>query len=310
MGQENNNSAKFAFFYILSLIALVFVSISVGMIIFQIINKEILDVLNDYSSRYSDDQIRFGISALVISTPIFYITARQIYKNLFSGGLDKNSGIRKWLTYLILLVAIIVMIGWLVSLLNGFLGGELTTKFILKAMTALIISGAVFSFYFYDIKRDEIQGKKDKVIRIYFYASLVIIVAVFVASLLMMDSPQKTRDKKIDAQVVSNFMQIASGVNQYYVNNDRLPNDLNELQNEYSYIIDNDLKNPVTNETYTYRIVAEKEFELCTEFQSANQNDPMDEYSYEKSWLHDVGYQCLKQKVNTVGLTPIDKPIY
>ncbi len=35
---SNHNSAKYAFFYMLSLVALVFVALSTGMIIFQIIN--------------------------------------------------------------------------------------------------------------------------------------------------------------------------------------------------------------------------------------------------------------------------------
>ena len=157
MGADKNN-AKFAFFYMLSLVALVFVAISVGMIIFQIINKEIVDIINQYSGRYSDSQMKFAISALVVAAPIFYIASRQIFKSLFSGALDEEAGVRRWLTYLILLVAIIVMIGWLIAILNGFLDGELTTKFFFKAIAALLIAGSVFSFYLYDVKRENIKG--------------------------------------------------------------------------------------------------------------------------------------------------------
>ena len=104
MENQKNNAAKFAFFYMLSLVALLFMALSVGMIIFQIINKNIIDIINEYRGRFSPGQLKFAISALIISTPIYYFITRQIQKNLFAGSLDKDSQIRKWLTYFILLV--------------------------------------------------------------------------------------------------------------------------------------------------------------------------------------------------------------
>ena len=146
MDTQNNNSAKFAFFYMLSLVALIFMSLSSGMIIFQIINKNIADVFMSgyrYKGNFSSDQLKFAISALLISAPIFYFSIKQIYKNLFSGALDKNSAIRKWLTYFILFISSVVMIGWLIAIVNSFLDGELTSKFILKALTAIFIAEVV-----------------------------------------------------------------------------------------------------------------------------------------------------------------------
>ena len=67
----------------LSLVALVFMAVATGMIVFQIINKAIIDIINEYSGRYSSEALKFGISALIISAPIFYLTIRQINKNLF-----------------------------------------------------------------------------------------------------------------------------------------------------------------------------------------------------------------------------------
>ena len=308
METQKNNSAKFAFFYILSLIALVFVAISAGMIIFQVINKEILDILNEYSGRYSDNQMRFAISAIVISTPIYYITAKQIYKNLFTGELNKESGIRKWLTYLILLVAIIVMISWLIAILNGFLGGELTAKFILKAVTALVIAGIVFSFYLYDIKRDRVEGYKDKVVGIYFWASLVLIIAIFVTALFNVDSPGLSRNRKIDEQIVNNLQQIDSGVYDYYHNNEKLPATLEELRAEFKYIADDEIVNPVDKVEYEYKVIDEDEYEVCTTFLTSN----MDEEDFtgrftthDKAWWHEEGYQCIKQRVIVKDLEPV-----
>jgi len=315
---KKNNSAKFAFFYILSLVALVFMTVGAGMIIFQIINKGIIDIISDYSVQYSDEQMKFAMAAIIISTPIYYFTTRQIHKNLFSGELDKESGVRKWLTYLILLVAFIVMISWLITTISKFLGGELTTKVILKAITVLVISGAVFAFYFYDIKREEILGKKDKIVKIYFLASLALILAIFVAAWFFVESPTVTRNKKIDQVTINNFYQIDSSLNTYYYDNKKLPTDLDTLRQSFPYLTDNFVSNAVNKEKYSYRVIGEKEYELCTIFQTSNKNELANGVSYpypDKSWVHDAGYQCLTQKIredniNGEKTVPIDGPSY
>lgn len=304
MAEQKNNAAKFAFFYMLSLIALVFVAVASGTIIFQIINKLVPDIANIYSSAYQEEAMRFGISALIIASPIFYITARQIYKSLFHGSLHQDSGVRKWLTYLILLVAIIVMIAWLIAILNGFLGGELTTKFILKALTAIVISGIVFSFYFYDIRRDNILNKIDKVIRAYFYASLLVIVVILLAAFMNVGSPAVARDKKIDQNIVNDFDQIQNGINNYYNTYKKLPASLGDLSKE-NYITTDVLQNSADNSFYEYKVSGDRVYELCATFKSSNK-DGSEPYT-NINWLHDSGYQCLKRNVidyNTKEVPP------
>ena len=138
--KTNNHSARFAFLYMLSLVALVLTSLSTGMVIFQIINKYIPDPIGRFGEDFSSDVLRFAIAALIVAAPLFFLTSRQIYKNLFKGVLAKDAGVRKWLTYLILLVSSLIILGWFIGLINNYLGGELTIKFILKAITAMGIS--------------------------------------------------------------------------------------------------------------------------------------------------------------------------
>ena len=141
-------NAKFAFFYMLSLVALVFTSLSTGMIIFQIINKTIADDLSLAPGGFSQDALRFAISAIIIAAPIYFVLMRLINKNLLSGQMGKESGVRKWLTYFILLVSFVVMIGWLIATIGSFLNGEFTIKFILKALTSILISALILAFIF------------------------------------------------------------------------------------------------------------------------------------------------------------------
>ncbi|OGY94056.1 MAG: hypothetical protein A2406_00275 [Candidatus Komeilibacteria bacterium RIFOXYC1_FULL_37_11] len=300
---SKNDSAKYAFFYVLSLVALVFMSVSVGIIFFQIINKEIVDLINQYNGVYNDSAMKFAISAIIISAPIYYFTSRQIYKHLRQGTLSEEASVRKWFTYLILLVAIIVMIIWLITTINGFLSGELTTKAILKAVVALLISGITFSFYFYDIKRENIQGKKDKVLQIYFYGSLLVVLVAFAISIFVVDSPAETRKMKLDERVINSFYQIDSGVNNYYVKYSKMPESIVQIKEESNYLTDEEFKNPITNEVYEYKAIGEDEYQLCTTFQYSSKDrvaQPYDYYNADKMWLHDAGYQCLNQKVNPV----------
>ena len=147
---EKQQNAKFAFFYLLSLVALVFTSVAVGLIIFQIINKTIIDELSLAPGGFSQDALRFAISAIIIAAPIYFVMMWLLNKNLLKGTMEKESGIRKWLTYFILLVSAVVMIGWLIGTISSFLNGELSLKFILKSLTSILISALIFSFYLYE----------------------------------------------------------------------------------------------------------------------------------------------------------------
>lgn len=303
MTNENaaNNAAKYAFFYMLSLVALIFTALSAGMIIFQLINKSIEDVLLSGGGQFSPETLKFAISALVIATPIFYITSHQIQKSLVSGALDRESGIRKWLTYFILFIASVVMLGWLISTINSFLDGELTLKFFLKALTAIGIAAAVFTFYYYDIRRSEIVNKKDRVVSIYFYASLVFIIAVFTASLFIVESPRETRSRKLDNAVLESFNQIDQAINEYYRENKKMPENLDILKEEYPYISDDNLKDPETEKVFELKITGDRSYELCAVFRTANNenNGSYDEW-YKEMWPHAVGEQCLKKKVEMI----------
>lgn len=307
METQQNNAAKFAFFYMLSLVALIFMSQSVGMIIFQIINKNITDVINQYSGNYQPEALKYAISALLISAPIYFLTMRQIGRSLFSGVLDKDSGIRKWLSYFILFVTSVVMIVWLIMTINNFLDGELNLKFILKSITALFISGFIFSFYFYDSKREVIANQKDKYVSIYLYSALVIVVVVFISSLFFVESPTETRNRKIDNAVLEDFNAIDSAVNNYFADKKVLPADLDVLKEDYPYITEKELAHPSTNEKYRYNIIEDKRYEICSTFLSDNTGDESTDYYYKDRWPHAEGEQCLKQKIAS---DPIETKMY
>ncbi len=67
----------------------------------------------------------------------------------------RASPVRRWLTYVTLAVAASLLIGDCTSLVYNLLGGEMTVRFLLKAMTIGIIAGTAFVYYLSDLHRDE-----------------------------------------------------------------------------------------------------------------------------------------------------------
>jgi len=257
-----NNSAKYAFFYMLSLVSLGFMAISTGIIVFQIIDINIKDPLVNIPNSFYHEALRFAISALIISTPIYYLVMRIINKNLESGDLEKDSGVRRWLTYLIMFVASVVVIGYLIGILNTFLSGEITLRFALKGLTAICISAIIFGYYFYDIKRENIKGVKDAVIRIFAISTLVLILISFIGALLSVESPKEARMRKMDDRLENNIYTIKHSIERYYNNKEELPQNL-ELLVETDFIYDEDgILDPTTKEEIEYNIKSDKEYDL------------------------------------------------
>lgn len=296
----SKNSAKITFFYLLSLFGLVFTALTTGMILFQIINKLIPDVIN-YSGRFSARQLRFAISAVIVASPVYYWMTSLIQKSLKKGELDQESQLRKWMTYIIIFVSAIVIIISLIGVINNYLSGDLTSKIVLKLLTTILISGIVLSYYLYNIKRDNF--KKNTVVKIYFWSSLALVLIILVSGFLIADSPAKVRNMKYDAEIIRDFNTISHEINSYNIRNSKLPEDLEELENNTEFIkISNYIKNEETREVYEYKVINDTEYELCATFRESNLDDNQDrDYMYEE-WPHEKGNKCFKKKVNKVNI--------
>ena len=301
---QKPNNAKITFLYLLSLVALVFVAISSGIAIFQMINKYIVDFAATWGGRYLDEAMKFAISSLIIATPVYYVIIKFINKEIAHKRLDNHSAIRRWLTYLILLITAVIILVWLIITLNRFFEGELTTKSILKTLTILVICGGIFSFYLYDIKRNlEI---KTAGVKVFFYSSLIAIIVVLIGAFFTIDSPNTARNQRIDSQTVNKLNSIYQAVNAYHTNKGSLPSDMDELLEQNLYPISEDtITNEYNNKKIKYLIINDTKYELCTDFLTASSKEDMD-YRYgafDERWNHDKGYQCLELEVNNRGKT-------
>jgi cation transport ATPase len=284
------HQAQFVFYYLLSLISLGAMALGLGIIVFEVLDKVFVDVSSSY---FSMQALKTAFSTLIISTPIYYICSHLLSKSIRKNELSLESSLRKWLIYLILLVTSVIMLVWLVSILNSFLNGEMTIKFILKALTALIISAMIFSYYLYNIKQKVVK-KKDKIKSIFFVASLLLVIFTLGLAIVHMESPQTTRDKKVDEDILRNFDNINMNVNMYYNSNKELPESLEELKSNSNLNVYPD--SAVSLDNIEYKKLSEIKYELCTDFKTSNLDDKNINLRYGSNRLHNSGYQCLEQE--------------
>ena len=297
-----NNNAKYAFYYLLSLVALIFTALSVGMIAFGIINKTVFDVLNLGAS--TSDTLKFAISAIIIATPIFFIMQNLIGRGLKKGELAKDSGVRRWLTYFILLVSSVTILGVFINIINNFLSGELTLNSILKALSIIVIAAAVFSFYFYDIKRENVT-EKNVVMKVFFFASLALVTIAFISSWFFVESPVLTRAKRLDQNLINNINNLENAVNSYNDKYKKLPNTIDEIKNNKDIYLDlKSFNDPETGAPISYKKISETTFEFCASFRTDNKNvDSKTDTAYysDPTKTHLAGYQCVNGQVWSVA---------
>jgi hypothetical protein len=147
-GKKTTTPAKDAFLYLLSFATLATWTISLGSICYSLIDDWIRDPLahNNYGMSLSY-QVSTELASLLVTFPLYLFVMRGILSETRRAPEKLESSVRKWLTYIALLIAAGVMIGDVVTFLAFYLRGELTSRFIAKVAVTLLISGGVFWYY-------------------------------------------------------------------------------------------------------------------------------------------------------------------
>ena len=324
------------FVFIGSMIALYASAVSLLNLLFEIINASFPDALNFSYDNFSS-RMRWSIASLLIVFPLYIFLSWFINKDLSANPLKKNLGVRKWLTYLTLFVAGVAIITDLIMLINTFLGGEITARFAFKILAVLVVAGAAFAYYLYDLRRD--VGQKSSKMKLLVGAVSFGVLASIVGGFFIMGSPFTLRMKRFDERRVNDLQNIQYQIVNFYQRKGVLPNSLDELKDPIAGF--NIPLDPDTGVAYGYEKLADLpdgkaslsngkaslsngkaglSFKLCAEFslQSDEQIDskgisrPMPvfygEPSLNENWRHGKGAVCFDRKIDK-DLYPILKDI-
>lgn len=151
---KRSGSAKDAFLYLLGFGSLATWSIGLGSVAFTLIERWIPDPLapaNYYSGGYY--QMADALASVIVAFPIYLLVMRYIVREVESHPEKLESPVRKWLSYLALLIAAGVVLGDLITFLTYFLRGELTGRFVAKVIVVLVVSGGIFWYYFGSLQK-------------------------------------------------------------------------------------------------------------------------------------------------------------
>ena len=310
---EQKTGPKDVFLHLLSIIALY---VSVGTLIslvFQYINVLIPDPLQVgyYYISNAYGSIRWLISILIIVFPVYCWTVWYLDKGYDAVPARRESRLRKWLIYLTLFLATLLIIGDLISLVYKLLGGEFTSRFILKVFTVLLIAGAVFAYYLSEIKR----GANDKMatyVQAVKYISVVAVVAAIITGFFIVGSPTEERAYRFDDQRVQNLQQIQSQILSYWQSKNALPDNLSQLHDQFSGF--SVPKDPESGSDFVYRKTGNLTFELCANFNRPNRTGTTKEAPYadpyysQEDWRHETGEHCFSRTIDPERYS-IDKPL-
>ena len=149
-------SAREAFEYLVLFTALYLSIWHLGHLLFALINHALPDPTRvQYSGVLNSSSVRFSVSSLIISWPLFVWLSGRIARAVARQPLKRLSPVRRWLTYLTLFIAAGVLIGDMTTLVYSVLGGEATPRFLAKVGVVAVIAGGIFHYYMQDLRREE-----------------------------------------------------------------------------------------------------------------------------------------------------------
>src|SRR5271156_416334 len=258
-------AAKDAFFYLLTFSALATWTIAAGSLGFTLIEERFTDTLfaGGNQAGYTVYEASWNIAAILVAFPIYLLLSRAIVRDVREHPEKLNSPVRKWLTYIALVITACILIGDLITTVTYFLRGEITTRFILKTLLVLLLSGGVFTFYFGGLKESVPGGTKFGIGRDrWMAAASAIFLAVIVAlGLGFTGAPRTQRAERADSKRVQDLFELSQQIfGRWNSGNHRLPEHLDELSGVAS-------ADPVTRASYDYRPKGASQYELCATFE-------------------------------------------
>jgi hypothetical protein len=300
------------FFLHLGVIVTLYIStISLLTLIFQIANIALPDRLETYVyfDPYSTG-LRWAIASLFIVFPLYLILSWLLNRDYRFNPAKRELTIRKWLIYITLFGAGIALATDLVTLINYFLGGEITERFVIKVLAVLVVTAGVFGYYLYDIRRAEALPKKTN--RLYAGLAVLLVLGSIVGGFMVMGSPFTVRQIRFDERRVSDLQNLQWQLVQYWQQKEVLPASLAGLKDEIAgYVPPVD---PETGEAYVYNLKGARQFELCARFNLVSRPTAGNSYARpigfdleNETWEHAAGLTCFTRTIDPERYPPSPK---
>lgn len=266
LSSTGKSTARDVFSYLLMIAMFYTGVVSFTTLLFQMINAGFPDVL-DYYPQGAYDIMKSAISALVVAWPVFILMSWVVNNDLRHMPSKQDLWVRKWLMYLTLFIASITVVVDLITLVNYFLDGEISARFILKVLTVMVVACGVFSYYFWELRR-EVQIVTS-IPRLCAIGSSCALLLAVICGFVVVGTPGEQRAMRMDEQRVYDLQSIQSQTLDYWIKKQTLPESTNLLVDSFSgYQVPVD---PSTKQAYEYRVLSDLSFEVCAVFETSSE---------------------------------------
>lgn len=281
-------SAREAFMHLVMFATLYTFAYSAGTILFSLISIHVPDpAVRSWGGELG--MLRGAIAALVTAFPIYLWMSALVGGTLVRDPEKRSSGVRRWLTYLTLFIAVLTLIGNFVGVLNSLLSGELTLRIVLRSLVVFSIAGLIFGHYLLGLRRDEAEGasapvKPGLLGRIAVVGTLVVLIAGF----LNVGTPGTTRGRVLDAKRVQGLKELSERIENQARREHALPRSFSALLEESTDYTHRTYTDPLTSQNYDYEVVDSVTFVVGATFATDDSvdadGDPID-----LEWRHAAG---------------------
>lgn len=260
-------------------------------IIFSVIDRLMPDTAtNIYTLYYQSgmpSEVAMMIATTIIVFPLYILFSYLIDKDLKNDPTKKDLTLRKSVIYLALIVTSLTIISVIIATIYAYLTGSLLNIFLLKSLVIFLVSAFLFAYYYYSLDRNYKSSTRVPMILSIF--ALLVILATIIFSINTFGNPNKVRDLNIDSSKVDDLTSISYSISNFYSQNKKLPENLNQLGNN--------TKDKDTGLDYGYIMMStsSSKYSLCATFK--RDIDYKNDYNLSK-WSHPKGDYCFDLDAN------------
>jgi len=293
------NTAKH---FVLQLGSLISLYLSLSFLItllFGIINLTFPNASEGYwVIESASNNVRLGIAMVIVFFPTYIMLTRAVNRTRRTDTDHAYLSLTKWLIYLSLLVGGGILLGDLAVVIMTFLNGDITIRFILKAVTMLVIIGFAFYYYLLDAQGYWIENEKRSVS--YGVVVAIIVLAVIIFGFFHIATPGTVAAMKLDEKQIQDLQQIQWKIESVISTTSAVPATLEDAFVGFDIPVA-----PAGREDYTYQ-VTDVGFQLCATFSQtsevqvvvdiyANPVDLTRPVKNADSWQYKAGRYCFER---------------
>jgi hypothetical protein len=265
-------------------------------LLFTVINEAFPKITG--ARYYFTPSISWPVAALIVVFPLFLLLAWLIGKSFEADPTKRDSVARKSFVWLTLFLAGAAIAGDLIAVIYYFLDGqEITTAFLLKVLSVLVVAGLIFVYFLMDIRNRLTSGNR----MIFRIVAIVLVLGSILWGFSIIGSPRTQRLIRMDQEKISNLQEIQSQILNYWTTKEMVPESLDELNDQFSgYVAPRD---PQHDQPYEYRKVSAISFELCADFNRASTGQERSQAMYPvfdnaETWNHEEGRTCFTRTID------------